>query len=274
MYDELAAYYHLIFENWDASIARQAAALGPLIETACGKRRARILDAACGIGTQAIGLALRGHALTGSDLSPAAVERARAEAAARSLAIPLYVADLRDLSTVPGAPFDAVLVADNAFAHLLSGNELRQAAASASRMLNSGGILLATIRDYDILARQRPAIQGPALYSDSDGRRIVHQLWEWTGERDYMMHLYITRETAAGWECLHFVSAFHAFSRAAVTSALQEAGWNRPRAATTSRSCWHAKLDSLKAAWQPTPAGLPEQAGSADTHPGWHFCPR
>jgi hypothetical protein len=54
MYDDLAAYYHLIFENWDASIARQAAALGPLLETACGKSRLhipclRILDAACGI---------------------------------------------------------------------------------------------------------------------------------------------------------------------------------------------------------------------------------
>ena len=77
MYDDLAAYYHLIFENWDASIARQAAILGPLIETACGKSPLCILDAACGIGTQTIGLAMRGHAVTGSDLSQAAVARAR-----------------------------------------------------------------------------------------------------------------------------------------------------------------------------------------------------
>jgi ubiquinone/menaquinone biosynthesis C-methylase UbiE len=60
MYDAPAACYHLIFEICDASIARQAAALGPLIENASGKHPARILDAACGIGTQAIGLALRG----------------------------------------------------------------------------------------------------------------------------------------------------------------------------------------------------------------------
>ena len=46
MYDSLAAYYHLIFENWDASIARQAGVLGPLIEEACGRHPARILDAA------------------------------------------------------------------------------------------------------------------------------------------------------------------------------------------------------------------------------------
>ncbi len=224
MYDDLAAYYHLIFEDWDASIARQASVLGPLIENACGKNPARILDAACGIGTQAIGLALRGHAVTGSDLSEAAIARARAESAARNLSIPIYTADLRDLSGVPGAPFDAVLIADNALAHLLSEDDVRQAAASAVRQLDRGGILLASIRDYDALARERPAFQGPALYEDGGRRRIVHQVWDWTGPRHYTMHLYITRETAVGWESRHFSSASHAVPRAVVTGALEEAG--------------------------------------------------
>jgi len=73
MYDTLADYYHLIFENWDASIARQAAVLGPLIENAYGRRMLRVLDAACGIGTQAIGLAGRDQVVTGSDLSRGAI---------------------------------------------------------------------------------------------------------------------------------------------------------------------------------------------------------
>lgn len=229
MYDDLAAYYHLIFENWDASMARQAAALGPLIENACGKNPARILDAACGIGTQAIGLALRGHAVTGSDLSPAAVARARVEIAARNLAVPVYAADLRDLSAVPGGPFDAVLIADNAFAHLDSEDDLRQAAASAAGTLTRGGILLATMRDYDALARERPAFHGPAFFEDSGRRRIVHHVWDWTGERRYTMHLYITRETATGWESLHFASAFHAVTRAMVAGALEQAGFSGVR---------------------------------------------
>lgn len=229
MYDDLAAYYHLIFENWDASIARQASVLGPLIEAACGKTPVRILDAVCGIGTQAIGLAMRGHAVTGSDLSEAAVARARVETAARNLAIPLYAADLRDLSAVPGATFDAVLIADNAFAHLPSEDDVRQAAASAARQLDRGGILLATIRDYDALARERPAFHGPAFHEDGGRRRIVHQVWDWTGERRYTMHLYITRETAAGWESHHFTSAFHAVPRAMVTRALEEAGFSAMR---------------------------------------------
>lgn len=225
MYDDLAAHYHLIFENWEASIARQAAALGPLLETACGKSPVHILDAACGIGTQAIGLAMRGHHVTGSDLSDAAIARARVESAARSLHIPAYTADMRDLSAVPGGPFDAVLIADNALAHLLSEEDVRQAAASAAHTLHSGGILLVTVRDYDRLVRERPVFHGPAFLEDAGRRRIVHQIWDWTGERRYTMHLYITRESSAGWACHHFTSAFHAVSRALLNGALTEAGF-------------------------------------------------
>jgi ubiquinone/menaquinone biosynthesis C-methylase UbiE len=52
-YDRLASNYHLIFEDWDASMKRQAAALGAILERECGMPSAlRILDCACGIGTQ------------------------------------------------------------------------------------------------------------------------------------------------------------------------------------------------------------------------------
>jgi hypothetical protein len=60
-YDELAGNCHLMFEDWEASIAHQAAALGPILEHECGPANSvRILDCACGIGTQALGLAMRG----------------------------------------------------------------------------------------------------------------------------------------------------------------------------------------------------------------------
>jgi glycine/sarcosine N-methyltransferase len=65
--------------------------------------------------------------------------------------------------------------------------------------LRPGGTLLASIRDYDQPIGERPTVQGPAFYSDSDQRRIIFQVWDWADERRYTFHLYITRETPAGW---------------------------------------------------------------------------
>ena len=84
-YDDLAESYHLMFENWDHSIARQAAILGPILEQHSGKVSAYVLDCACGIGTQALGLAQQGHILVGSDLSKSAIARATHKARMRDL---------------------------------------------------------------------------------------------------------------------------------------------------------------------------------------------
>jgi glycine/sarcosine N-methyltransferase len=229
MYDSLAASYHLIFEDWDASIARQASILGPLIESARGVAPLKILDAACGIGTQALGLAMPGHLVTGSDLSEGAIARARDEAAARHLKIPLYAADMRDLSGVPGGSFDAVVIADNALAHLLTDDDVQRAARAAAGRLVPGGVWLATLRDFDALVRQRPASQGPVFYDDHGRRRIIYQVWDWTAERHYTVHLHILLQTAGGWDSRHFTSESHAVSRHTLSSALAAAGFQSIR---------------------------------------------
>jgi ubiquinone/menaquinone biosynthesis C-methylase UbiE len=108
-YDDLAESYHLMFENWDRSIANQAAILGPILEQYSGKNSAYVLDCACGIGTQALGLAQRGHTLVGSDLSKSAIARAMNEARMRNLDIKFHVADMRNLSVIPEKGFDAVV---------------------------------------------------------------------------------------------------------------------------------------------------------------------
>ena len=148
-YDELAEFYHLMFEDWNRSIAAQAAVIGPILERYTGKASPYVLDCACGIGTQTLGLAQRGHILVGSDLSRAAVARASKEAQLRNLDVTFHVADMRTLSTVPEAGFDAVLVADNALPHLLSQSDLERAVGGIAGKLKDSGILLVTIRDYD-----------------------------------------------------------------------------------------------------------------------------
>lgn len=224
-YDDLAPYYHLIFEDWDRSIAWQASILGPILERATGKASLYVLDCACGIGTQALGLAQKGHRLVGSDLSRAAIDRARTEAQQRQLSIRFHVADMRDLSTFSEGGFDAVLVTDNALPHLLSPEELESALAGMSAKLTDDGVLLATIRDYDHLAATRPAIQTPVFHEQKEGYRIVHQVWHWEGN-EYALHHYLTIPTVHGWIVKHFASRYRALQRAELNNALRTSAFD------------------------------------------------
>lgn len=94
----------------------------------------RVLDAACGIGTQAIGLALNGHAVTGSDFSPAV--RFGAE-------IEFRVADFRHLSHTARGSFDVVCALDSALAHTDSAKVL------AAVMSQMSGCLVPDESGYD-----------------------------------------------------------------------------------------------------------------------------
>lgn len=223
-YDDLAQWYHLIFEDWNRSIANQGAILGPILERHTGKDSAYVLDCACGIGTQTIGLAQRGHIVVGSDLSPSAVARATQEATMRGLNINFHVADVRKLSVIPETGFDAVVIADNALPHLLSQSDLEQAVREIAGKLKHSGILLATIRDYDQLISVRPTMQAPAFYGQDGNSRFVHQVWQWD-ENQYSLHLYLTLQTQGGWTVKHFVSRYRALQRADLNRALHSAGF-------------------------------------------------
>jgi glycine/sarcosine N-methyltransferase len=242
-YDDLAGDFDLIFEDWEASIARQAAALGPILERECGPGNSMtILDCACGIGTQTLGLAKLGFRVTGADLSPGAIERARLEASKRGLTCALYVADMRDLSAVPETGFDAAICMDNALPHLFSEDDLAQAARAVRGKLRIGGVFIASIRDYDRLIVERPAVQGPAFYSDAGRRRIVFQLWDWVDERRYRFHMYITRDTPAGWQTHHAVSAYRAVRRDELTRILEDGGFAKVRWLLPAESGYYQPL--------------------------------
>ncbi|MGH8794958.1 MAG: class I SAM-dependent methyltransferase [Stackebrandtia sp.] len=177
-YDSLAADYHLIFPDWDASMSRQGASLDALIGERVGEAPVSVLDCSCGIGTQAIGLALRGHRVTGADVSPASVSRAIREAEARGVRLSAIVADMRRLPFAD-ADFDVVVCADNAIPHLLSEEDVVAALAGMRRVLRGGGLLALSIRDYDAILRSRPTSTLPQLSQTPGGRTVTFQLWDW-----------------------------------------------------------------------------------------------
>lgn len=229
-YDDLAPYYHLIYENWETSIIRQSATISAVLRKECGlTNTARILDCACGIGTQALGLAKAGFRVTGCDVSPRAVERAQTEASRRGLDIQFCVANMLDLASLEEARFDAAICIDNALPHLESHEQLGQAAEQMRSRLRTGGSLIASVRDYDHLGEQRPVLQGPSFYSDDGRRRIVFQIWDWLDDSRYVFHLYITREATSGWDTFHTCGEYRAFRKDEVATALRRAQFKNIR---------------------------------------------
>jgi glycine/sarcosine N-methyltransferase len=227
-YDDLSSDYHLIFEDWEASMASQAAALRPILVRECGTTMPiRVLDCACGIGTQALGLARAGFRVTGTDLSPRAIERADMEASTRSLDLQFQVADMLHLDVVAETEFDAVICMDNALPHLSCDEKLAAAAAQIRKKLRPGGIFVASTRDYDRLIQERPVVDGPRFFSDAGRRRIVFQLWDWIDERRYSFHLYVTRETPTGWRTQHGTTTYRAVLREELATILESVGFVR-----------------------------------------------
>jgi SAM-dependent methyltransferase len=193
MYDEIASFYHLIYRDWNAAIVQQAAALDAIIRQHVGPPPQSILDVSCGIGTQALGLAALGHAVTASDLSSGAVERARREAAQRNLAIRFTVADMRRCAEVHGPGFDVVLSADNSIPHLLSDDAIREALGNFHQCLRPGGVTLLGLRDYGAEDRSSPRLVPYGFRSDGGDRYFVVQTRDWNGDF-YDVAMYFIRE--------------------------------------------------------------------------------
>ncbi|MBZ0302239.1 MAG: class I SAM-dependent methyltransferase [Anaerolineae bacterium] len=224
-YKKLASNYHFIFADWRKSVLVQSEVLDRLLKGYLHGERPTVLDCACGIGTQAIGLAVRGYIVHGTDLSTEAVERAQQEALTFQVDVTFGVADFRHLEdTVPGQ-FDAVIAFDNAIAHLPTSDDLELALHSMAARVAPGGVLAISLRDYDRTAQERPHSTLPVVKDDSEGRSIVFQVWDWNAAGTaYRTSFFTLRQHGDEWETLCATSDMRAWQRADVTASLAKTG--------------------------------------------------
>ncbi|WP_342377136.1 methyltransferase domain-containing protein [Myxococcus stipitatus] len=224
-YEGLAEEYHLLFANWAQTVERQGATLDALLRRSGAPPPRRVLDCACGIGTQALGLAGRGYVVHATDLSPSAVARAEREARVMGVHLTTGVADMRTLDVqVPGA-FDVVVAFDNAIPHLLTDEDLDAAANAMVSRLVPGGLLALSIRDYDQLMTQQPRFTSERVLDAPEGRRILFQVWDWAPDgRTYKVHQFILRPEGSGWQATEHTGVYRALQRVEVERALTRAG--------------------------------------------------
>jgi SAM-dependent methyltransferase len=187
-YDQLADAYHLIFEDWDRSIARQGAVLSDIARrwpTVTGL----ILDAAAGIGTQTLALGAHGFEIVGSDVSTRSLARALTESDSRNVTAYFAAVDFRALPFRSGFA-DVAMACDNALPHLKSHAEIATAIQEIARCVRPGGGVIVSMRDY---VAQPTGTSQTFPYGEREwqGRRyFAEQEWEWHG-RFYTLSLRI-----------------------------------------------------------------------------------
>lgn len=192
-YDNLAAHYDKLFLNWQAATQEQAVLLDKLFQESGFDRTAAVLDCACGIGTQAIGLASLGYSVTASDISDGELAEAKVRAKQNQVEIHFEHTDFCALSKTFDKPFDIIIAMDNALPHMLTTLGLEKAIESIVGQLKEGGIFAASIRDYDALLENKPPYSPPYIHKTETGQRVSFQTWTWDEDR-YKLIQYIVED--------------------------------------------------------------------------------
>lgn len=157
-YDDFTHSYR--YERWAGRL------LGKAEEA--GVSGHRLLDVGCGTGLSFVALLARGWKVTGCDISPAMIERARGKAGG---AATLLVADMRKLP--PLGEFDLVWAVGDAVNYLLGTEELVATLHGMRANLASGG---AIVFDVNTLQTYRSFFSDDQVV-ERDGRRFV-----WRGQ--------------------------------------------------------------------------------------------
>lgn len=230
-YDNMAAQYDKLFLDWQATTHEQAQILSKLFSDYGFDKNAQILDCACGIGTQAIGLAAVGYQMTGSDISEGELAEAAARADQNKVEIRFKHADFCALSDAFSELFDIVIAMDNALPHMLTHDALESAVRSITNRIKSGGIFVASIRDYDSLLSDKPPYSPPYIHKTDKGQRVSFQTWEWNGD-NYRLTQYIIDDEdelqISKFECEYRATRREELTKLLLDNGCSEVVWEYP----------------------------------------------
>jgi SAM-dependent methyltransferase len=227
-YDRMASLYHLIFQDWNASIERQAGQLVSIIEERWGPGCRTVLDVSCGTGTQALGLAMRGFVVTASDLSGGAISRARAEARRRALQIDFSVCDMRAAHDHHRGQFDVVISGDNSITHLMNDDDLLRALRQMFACARPGGGCLLTVRDYDQEERGSGLVKPYGVREEGGKRYVIFQVWDFV-EQVYDLAMYFVVDDRTSGELVTHVmrTKYNAVGTDHLLALMRQAGFTK-----------------------------------------------
>ena len=221
-YDNLASQYDKLFLDWQATTQEQALILDRIFTANGFDKSANILDCACGIGTQTIGLGAIGYNITGSDISDGEIAEAKERAKKNNVSVSFEHANFCALSDTFSEQFDIVIAMDNALPHMLTSNDLASAIKSIVNQIKDGGIFVASIRDYDALLANKPPYSPPYIHKTAKGQRVSFQTWTWEGDNYRLIQYIVDDEDSL--QVSKFECEYRATRRQEITDLLMASG--------------------------------------------------
>ena len=174
-YDTIAAVYDFLVPDALLSPRGSADAFAAYVDPG-----ARVLDCACGTGTLAVGLALRGHEVVATDASEAMVRRTTALAAEHGAGVAASVCRWDELARRGWQDhFDVVFCVGNSLPHAVGRAGRRAALHAMAAALAPGGRLVVTSRTWEQVRAAGSRLQVGEQLVERDGRRGL-PIYAWT----------------------------------------------------------------------------------------------
>lgn len=194
-YDAIAQHYPRFYKDWEVQLEREGLGLRSIFR---GNDVNRVLDVACGVGTQAIPLAELGYSVVAADPSDGMLEQARQLAQQRKVCdnIEFVRAAFHNLPDAVGGLFDAIVCKGNTLPHLLTDEAIENALQTFYGYLRPGGLLVIGMRDFELFMENRPRFLPGFDHTDDSGHEFIsYEIWEWEDEPITIatQHLYLTQ---------------------------------------------------------------------------------
>ena len=161
--------------NWDRRLANEWPFYRELFER---HRVSSILDCGCGTGRHAIFFSARGFEVTGTDIDPLMIARARENAEREKSSAHFQVAAFSDLSRVfPTRRFDAVICVGNSLSLLPDMAAVQDSIVNFAAVCRSTGLLVLHILNYHSLLTKEMVAQPLRIAGTQDRREFFQKIF-------------------------------------------------------------------------------------------------
>jgi ubiquinone/menaquinone biosynthesis C-methylase UbiE len=191
------------FVNWESRLAFEL----PFIEKTIahvqnGDEKLKVLDAACGTGMHAIALSRHGYSVSGADLFPNMIERARQNAREAKADVRFEVAGFGSLAQAFGkASMNALVCLGNSLPHVEDETALQAALDDFARVLHPGGVLLLQNRNFDKVMAQKLRWMEPQAHREGDREWAFFRFYDFEPDGHIQFHIVtLYREGVGNWQ--------------------------------------------------------------------------